>query len=165
MKATKVKTNKQKPLTVSKQKVTEIFLDSFATKSDVHNLETKLSQDMHNIETRLSQDMHNIEAKLSQDMHNIEAKLSQDIHNLEKKLDNEIQGVKHEIDGVKRDVFWLKWIMAALLVNMLAGFTWLASENANTRQELKADMNERMDKLEAGQKENQRLLLQLIQKK
>ena len=132
MKATKVKTNKQEPLTISKQKVTEIFLDSFATKSDVHNLETKLSQDMHN---------------------------------LEKKLEHEINGVKHEIDGVKRDVFWLKWIMGigftSLLMIMLAGFAWLAGENANTRQELKADMRE----LKADIKENQKLILQLIQKK
>ena len=167
MKATQVKTNKREPLTLSNQKVTEIFIDSFATKSDVHNLETKLSKD---------------------------------IHNLDKKTDE-----------VRRDGFWLKWIMGigftSLLMLMLGGFTWLAGENANTRQELKAEMrelktdvnermdklderidkidermnklderidkidermnklDERMDKIEAGQKETQRLLLRLIKKK
>ena len=87
----------------SEQKVTEIFIGSFATKSDVHKLETKLVQDIH-------------------------------------KLGNEIQ-------GVKRDFFWLKWGMGIgftfLLMIMLAGFTWLANENVNTRQELKAEMDRR----------------------
>ena len=110
MKATKVKTNKQEPLIVSNQKVTELFLDSFATKIDVYNIEVKLSQNMHNLDKK--------------------------------------------IEGVKRDVFWLKWIMGGLFMLMLAGFAWLASENVNTRQELKAEI-----------KENQRLILQLIQKK
>ena len=78
---------------------------------------------------------------------NGELATKQDLHNLEQKIEQKIQGVKHEIDGVKRDVFWLKWIIGLGFGALLTIMLYLHSDT------------------KAIVIENQKLILQLIQKK
>ena len=93
---------------------------------------------------------------------NGELATKQDLHNLEQKIEHkikhEIDGIKHEIDGVKRDVFWLKWIVG---LGFTIGFGALLTIMLYLHSDTKAKMNE----LRADIKENQKLILQLIQKK
>ena len=67
---------------------------------------------------------------------NGELATKQDIQKLDTKTE-------YEINGVKRDVFWLKWIVGIgftfLLMIMLAGFAWLRAD----MQALKTDMDRR----------------------
>ena len=82
---------------------------------------------------------------------NGELATKQDLHNLEQKIEHkikhEIDGVKHEIDGVKRDVFWFKWIVGLGFGALLTIMLYLHSDT------------------KAIVIENQKLILQLIQKK
>ena len=146
----KTKTNnKREPLTVSRQNLIEVYVDKFATKQDIQDVRGEL-----------------------------------------KSARNELMS---EMDGIKRDVNWLKWIVGLGFTigfgGLLTIMLYLHNDTKQEMKELKTEMQEfktemqefktEMKEFKAGTKEfqaemkefktemreNQKLILQLIQKR
>ena len=64
-----------------------IHKDVERIRTDVSNLEGRLSEDMNRLEGRLSEDMNRLEGRLSEDMNKLEGRLSGEVNRLDGRLD------------------------------------------------------------------------------
>ena len=113
----------------------------------------------------------------------------QDIQDVRGELKNARNELMSEIDGIKRDVNWLKWIVGLGFAGLLTIMLYLHADTKQEMKELKAETKEfqtemkefqaemrefqtemkefkaEMREFKAEMKENQKLILQLIQKR
>lgn len=75
--------------------------DIFSVKTQISDVETKLTTEIHEVDTKLTAEIHELDEKLTTKIHGVETKLTTEIHDVETKLTAEINDVKVEISGVK----------------------------------------------------------------
>lgn len=82
--------------------------DIFSVKTQISDVETKLTTEIHEVDTKLTAQIHELDEKLTAQInnvetkiHGVETKLTAKIHDVETKLTAEINDVKVEISGVK----------------------------------------------------------------
>ena len=71
------------------------------------------------------------------------------------------QELRAELEPIQRDIKWLRWSATLLTAVMLGGFTLLIAVMFH----LDSKTDKRFDKIETEQKEQRRLLLQILQKR
>ena len=103
-----------------------------------------------------------------------QARIYERIENIEQAATKEFvrQELRAELEPIQRDIKWLSWVIVALLMVMLGGFAllltvmlYLHSDTKADMKELKADIDKRFEKMETEQKEQRKLLLQILQKR